>query len=653
MIEWRFKPKSRDEMDVDPIQGEFFTTRDIDNISTAVIREGIQNALDERNRGEQTETVRVRIFLSGNKYALHPQDYLLLLETLQPHLKAKSSGLQSLPDFNAPMKFLAFEDFNTKGLEGSPKEPYVENIKDGKPHNFYFFWRNVGRSGKTDDKLGRWGLGKTVFPASSCINTFWGLTVRRSDQKKMLMGQSILRIHSREDEKKEEFGYKPYGMFGKYYSNDCFAEPVETENELCNFETLFRLERENKSGFSVVVPFVTEEITINHLAYAAIEQYFYPILEGRLEVEIAEEDYSIILKRDSVQEAVDKINFQQLTNGDDKKIRNRENLIKLFDFAQWTFRLQDEDFFALKELDLKAKPRWLAKTMFTDEEGLTLLRDKFERNERVAFKVPLKYHPVKGDAKTCWYQAFLEKDSALSKPESLFVRDGITISGITSLDKGLVRGVVIIHDSDLARMLGDSENPAHTEWQPDSRNFKGKYVDGKEALVFVKATLKKLYDQLQRPIDGMQKDLLIDYFSIPVETEKPEEKKPKDKTGRDDKGEDDTDEPEIPGLPGKKRPVLVEKIFSGLKIAKNPGAEELPESIRLKLGYDVPRGNPVKSYQELDFDVAKSPINIESTGVYFTKREKNELEFEIEDKTHFEIKLTGFDEKRDLFLKLQ
>src|SRR5436190_8273983 len=106
MIEWRFKPNSRDDMDVDPIQGEFFTTRDIDNISTAVVREGIQNALDERNRGDQTETVKVRIFLSGDKYALNPQNYLPLIETLQPHLKAKASGLQSLPDFTQSMKFL-------------------------------------------------------------------------------------------------------------------------------------------------------------------------------------------------------------------------------------------------------------------------------------------------------------------------------------------------------------------------------------------------------------------------------------------------------------------------------------------------------------------------------------------------------------------
>ncbi|MDB5222146.1 MAG: hypothetical protein JWN83_813 [Chitinophagaceae bacterium] len=650
MIEWRFKPNSRDDMDVDPIQGEFFTTRDIDNISTAVVREGIQNALDERNRGEQIETVKVRIFLSGEKYALKSEDYLPMLETLQPHLKAKSSGLLSLPDFTQPMKFLVFEDSNTKGLEGDPEEFYVENNNDKNPHNFYYFWRNVGRSGKTDDKLGRWGLGKTVFPASSRINTFFGLTVRKSDQRKMLMGQCILRIHNREDAKKQECGYRPYGVFGNYKSADCFAVPIEENNEISRFEDLFKLERKQNSGLSLVIPFCSEEITIDHLAYSVIEQYFYPILEGKLEVEITEEDHTILLEKNSIQESIDKINFNNVGSGDDKRIKTKESLLRLFDFAKWTFQLQEEDFFKLKELDLKQKPRW-NKSLFENEEGMNLFRDKFERNERIAFKIPLKYHPVNGSPKICWYEAFLEKDTTLTKPENLFVRDGITISGITSLDKGLVRGVVIIHDINLARMLGDSENPAHTEWQADSRNFKGKYVDGRETLVFVKSTLKALYEKLQRPIEGIQKDLLIDFFSIPIDT--PEEQKEKKSPDYTKEGEKEVDDPEIPMQPGKKRPLLIQQITSGLRIYKNPNADELPESIRLKLGYDVPRGNPINSYQELDFDVSKSPIVVASSGVYFTKKEKNELEFDIEDKSHFEIQLTGFDEKRDLFLKLQ
>ncbi len=649
MIEWRFKPNSRDDMDVDPIQGEFFTTRDIDNISTAVIREGIQNALDERNR-DQLETVRVRIFLSGSKHAIASETYSSMLDTLLPHLRAKASGLTDPPDFNSPMKYLVFEDFNTRGLEGNPEEFYVDNINDQQPHNFYYFWRNVGRSGKTDDKLGRWGLGKTVFPASSQIHAFWGLTVRKSDSRKMLMGQCILRHHNREDDKKEESGFKPYGMFGNYKGTDCFALPVEELSILNNFETNFNLQRGNQPGLSLIIPFVTEEITIDHLAYSVIEQYFYPILEGRLEIEITEEDNSILLNKDSLLNSLASINFSRLVNGDERKIKSRESLTHLFDFAKWTFHLQDFDFFWLNELDLKAKPRW-NKSLFSDEQRLNLIRDKFEQNERVAFKVPLKYHPINGKPKICWYSAFLEKDTSLTKPDNLFVRDGITISGISSLDKGLVRGVVIIHDTDLARMLGDSENPAHTEWQPDSRNFKGKYIDGKEALVFVKSTLKKIYDQLQRPLEGIQKDLLIDFFSIPIET--PEEKKQKDRPKPKGSAEGDSPEPEIPAQIGKKRPVLIQKIDSGVRVYRNPFAEEFPESIRLKLGYDVPRGNPILSYQELDFDVAKKPIEIESAGVYFTKKEKNELEFNIEDVTNFEIKLTGFDTKRDLFLKVQ
>lgn len=155
------------------------------------------------------------------------------------------------------------------------------------------------------------------------------------------------------------------------------------------------------------------------------------------------------------------------------------------------FQLKEEDFFRLNPIDLNLKPRWNTKTTFSDEATHNLFREKFEAGDRVAFKVPIKYHPVNGKAKTVWYDAFLEKDTTLTKPEYLFVRDGITISGISSLDRGLVRGIVIIHDIDLARMLGDSENPAHTEWQPDSRNFKDKYIDGKEALIFVKSNLKK------------------------------------------------------------------------------------------------------------------------------------------------------------------
>jgi hypothetical protein len=649
MIEWRFKPNSRDDMDVDPIQGEFFTTRDIDNISTAVIREGIQNALDERNRTGGSETVKARIALSGNKYAIKPEEYINLLEKLIPHLESKTSGIQKLPSFKDSMKYLVFEDFNTKGLEGDPTEYYVENITDGNPHNFYYFWRNVGRSGKSDDKLGRWGLGKTVFPASSQINTFWGVTVRKNDNKKLLLGQSILRIHNLEGTEKEECGYRPYGMYGDYNTEkEYFANPIALEDQLNIFENLFRLKRGNNSGLSLIIPFVSEEITIYHLAYASIEQYFYPILSGKLEIEIIHEDEEIILNKSSLYEGIEKIRFDIISNASDKKKRSKENLRKLFDFAKWTFQLSDEDYFWLTPIELINQPRWV-RTLFSNEDALNKLRDKFEEGERIAFKVPLKYQPTNSEPKLCWYSAFLEKDISLVKPENLFVRDGITISGITSLEKGNARGMVIIQDIDLARMLGDSENPAHTEWQADSRNFKGKYVHGKECLSFVKSTLRQIYERLQKPIEGIQKDLLIDFFSLPIETieDKKEKKLPKP-----DDGTNEINEDEVPLIEVKKQPYKIEKIKSGLKVYKNPEATEIPEQLKLRIGYDVPRGNPITSYQELDFDVSKKPIQIESSGIYFLTKEKNVIEFEIINKDYFELILTGFDEKRDLYIKL-
>lgn len=648
MIEWRFKPNSRDDMDVDPIQGEFFTTRDTDNVA-AIVREGVQNALDERNRESQSDAVKVRVFLSGKKYSLSPHDYMPLLKTLLPHLKSKTSGIPSLPDFNSPLLFMAFEDFNTKGLEGDPEEFYIEDSNDQKHHNFYYFWRNVGRSGKSDDKLGRWGLGKTVFPASSRINTFWGLTVRKSDQRKMLMGQSILRIHNRTDHMAQESGFKPYGMFGNYKSGDYFAEPIEKEEDILQFEELFRLSRGNNTGLSLIIPFINEEINIDRLAYAAIEQYFYPILDGKLDVEIAEEDKCIILNQATIIDSVSSLNYESLLGIDDRRYRSKDELLHLFDFAKWTLELQKEDFVILNTPNVGAKPRW-TKAVFPDDNGMKALRDRFEKNGRIAFKVPLKCHPVNGLAKICWYDAFLEKDSSLTKPENIFVRDGITISGISSLEKGLIRGIVIIHDVDLARMFGDSENPAHTEWQPESRNFKGKYVDGKEALSFMKSTLKRIYDQLQRPIEGLQKDLLVDFFSIPIETM--EDAREHDLPGVDN-GEDDTILPEVPRMKGNPRPIKVEKIYSGIKISNNPFSIKTPENVQIKLGYDVRRGNPFSNYQELDFDVSKLPIHVQSSGVYFTKKEKNIIEFEIEDKLNFEIILTGFDINRDLLLKIK
>jgi hypothetical protein len=95
---------------------------------------------------------------------------------------------------------MVIEDYGTRGLQGEVLQ-YDDLDDDIKKNDFFYFWRNIGRTKKELTDLGRWGLGKTVFQAASRINTFFGLTVREDDGRAYLMGQSVLKIqqvdHSR------------------------------------------------------------------------------------------------------------------------------------------------------------------------------------------------------------------------------------------------------------------------------------------------------------------------------------------------------------------------------------------------------------------------------------------------------------------------
>ena len=46
MSEWRFRRMLPGEMNIDPIESEFFSTEALDSMSDALVRESIQNSLD-------------------------------------------------------------------------------------------------------------------------------------------------------------------------------------------------------------------------------------------------------------------------------------------------------------------------------------------------------------------------------------------------------------------------------------------------------------------------------------------------------------------------------------------------------------------------------------------------------------------------------
>ncbi|RME54817.1 MAG: hypothetical protein D6795_03780, partial [Deltaproteobacteria bacterium] len=304
-MEWRFVRMRRGDLNVDPVEDEFFATEFLGGITDALVREAIQNSLD----AAVDERIRVRFFLgtAGDPVRRY------FLGGLWPHLRAASTEGANLPEENASLRFLAVEDEGTRGLEGDPSQ-YEDDARDAR-NDFYYFWRNIGRSRKESTDRGRWGLGKTVFARASRLNAFFGLTVRHSDHSPLLMGQAVLRIHRIGADR-----YHPYGHFARF--EDDFPMP-STEPRLCEaFVRSFGLRRRG-GGLSIVVPYPDEEIKVNEIVEAVLRHYFSPLLMGRLEVEITEGNSSIVLHE----------------RGLEGEIRRREkelaHLLPLIELARW------------------------------------------------------------------------------------------------------------------------------------------------------------------------------------------------------------------------------------------------------------------------------------------------------------------------------
>ena len=69
------------------------------------------------------------------------------------------------------------------------------------------------------------------------------------------------------------------------------------------------------------MPYLREGVDLDSLARAAIEQYFLPILSGRLEVVVRDGAREIVISRSSIRDAVAEISWPQR--------RTKEELFRL------------------------------------------------------------------------------------------------------------------------------------------------------------------------------------------------------------------------------------------------------------------------------------------------------------------------------------
>src|SRR5262249_37862809 len=97
----------------------------------------------------------------------------------------------------------------------------------------------------------------------------------------LLMGQAVLANH--------ELGEKKYVAHGFWFADRNAAgmqmpisDPVFTEN----FRKQVGITRTTQSGLSIAIPFINEKITEDVIIRGVVSNYYFPILAGRLVVEV-------------------------------------------------------------------------------------------------------------------------------------------------------------------------------------------------------------------------------------------------------------------------------------------------------------------------------------------------------------------------------
>jgi len=626
---WHFYKRQPRDIVSDSANDAFFTADKLDNLSEALVREGIQNSLDAASDKDGRQvTVRIKLVKKPNDSAKK-----WIKDVYENSIEHFTHGVELKEHVKFPLStYLVFEDFGTTGLTGDIE---ASQLSEGGSNAFWGFFRAVGISGKKEDSLGRWGIGKQVFALSSLAGSMIGLTIRQDTPNRVLMGAATLR--SRTIGGMDFHGNARYG-FAEENGNDIIM-PVDESHLIDAFSQAFELKRKDECGLSIVVPWVDERINIQDIQKGVIKNFFWPIFREELTVLIAEDDDNIIVDFDHI---------KNLGN-----VLEDEADQKLLEFAAWASFADKPDEYI--ELAIPTRPSWnsAGDLLYTDEV-LKNIKNRLENNGRVCLKVPLIVRRKEEDAKETDGSFLIFYEPCKSKPHpTVFLREGIVITDVPGSQTGSSRSLVVVEKGALASLLGDSEGVNHTQWQKDSPKFHNKYAYGKETINFVTRSVGEMLRRLNPTQTEKKPDLLLHFFSVSDDDSKEKEQKSKPdspaKTGN-------TTEGGGKGPPSASKRYKLDRREDGFVILPNKSSDAgvFPYCLQVKAGFAVRRGNGINSWAPDDFRFGYAPLRYEPAkpkGASIKREDGNVLIIEIKS-PDFEIGVFGFGKTRDLEIRI-
>jgi len=630
---WFFSKKHPSEAERNSTTEEHFH-RDNDRTAAAMlVREGFQNSLDAKSDGSDVP-VRIRIFTSQSEAAI-PCENLgeFMTDELRSHIFAPNSGVpQSAKSETASTcPFIVFEDFGTHGLTGDiHANSSVDN--DGQ-NGFYYFLRAEGANDKSDGSLGSWGVGKTVFPSSSKINTVLIASNRLGDDKvqSVVMARCILNFHSIETSPK--CTWRPDGWFGiTAKGNDDFVLPCTIADATGLLET-FRIKRTTESGLTVVVPFVdVEEFTVAKLLDAVLEECCFAIALGKLEVTLEGPSDSITIHSANLHATL-------------ARVVDDQRRTKLSDTINLAIAYASN---APTPMELGRPPEgaalsWIGEHAWFTDAQVSGMQSMWNDGKPIRIRIPVPVKPRTVPLpNSVWgmLDVLITRDNEAGTQSPITVRDGLVIPGTSKQDRPRqivsARAVIGVLNDPLGNVVRDAEDPSHVKLSGRAKRVKARYIAGEACISFVKLAPAAILKLILGDEDDEDLTILTDLIGLPAPKEN--RKKPPKTT---------TTTPTTT-QPAVRKPLLtIDRIAgpAGIRCLHHPDGPKDVVSFKVRIAYDCDEGNPFLQYEVHDFDLRKHFV-IVADRCRWKLTDPNTIAINVE-KPEFSITIRGFD-GRDL-----
>lgn len=598
MATWEFENVPANFVQQNPTQRDQFNNDEVD-LAEALVREVIQNSTDADD-----EVGPVKVCFTVREFdASETSELRKYCEPLKPHLLQCGVSADAI---DAPTaRVLVVEDFGTFGLTGDPATT--------DPSHFCNFWRVHGGSGKGGASGGRWGLGKLVYSSSSEIRAFFGMTVREGDEGPLLMGQAVLKNH--------RIGTKSHPAHGFWFEErgpDQIQLPVTSAATISAFRSLMKPARDKEPGLSVFVPYLRANIDEQAIIDAVLRNYYFPILAGRLSVEVG-----------SV--SIDQRTFHKVA---ESRPKGKSGISIALDFVEAVSSQLEAapEFTASSPLNLKG----VNEAMFTPEEQ-EAMKATFRAGKLLHVRVPVNLRKISGVGVSSHIDLYLRALPEGSNPFALYARGSITVPGETRFFAGIqAYGAMVAADKGVTDFLGDAENPAHTNWIASAEKLAERWKSPADAVKRIRYALADLYSIVGEQVEHEDRNALLDLFSLVDAARSPGGAKKRNK------------KPKVKIEPREKA-LSIRGRKGGFEVIAGPGATKwkFPKKIRIRVAYDTMIGNPFTAHSRFDFDLTKGEIEIEAKDAAVEPYKPNIIVATVTG-PEFAISGTGFGDTRDI-----